>query len=112
LNDYLVVPATAIIYAVSVTGGFFTPVDGTLLWVKPEARMQHVRINSQEVQAGFLRGPISAMGGGPSYPAGGAGMGMGGNTILGCGGGNTILGCGGGNTILGCGGGGTFMGNC
>src|SRR3954466_3843940 len=37
LNDYLVVPATAIIHAVSVTGGFFTPVDGTLLWVKPEA---------------------------------------------------------------------------
>jgi hypothetical protein len=110
LNDYLVVPADAIIFGLGVTSAYLI-LDATLLWVKPDARLQHVHVDSQEVQAGFLSGPIGAMGGGPAYPAGMPGMGGGGNTVLNCGGGNTVLNCGGGNTVLNCGGGNTVL-NC
>jgi hypothetical protein len=78
------------------------PTAGTLVWLKVGSIIEHVHVDTLELQAGFLQGSIAG-GGGSGALAGGMGTGApawGGGTSIPCGG--TSIPCGG--TSIPCGG--------
>jgi hypothetical protein len=108
LNEYVVVQHDDILYAKNIPEGFYTPVGGTLLWIRPDAELKyvHVRVDTAQIQASFLQGPIAGGGSGSGNSmARGGGLGSGGLTAT-CGGGGLTATCGGGGLTATCGGGG------
>jgi len=62
------------------------PLHSTMIWLKVGARIDHVRVNNLEVQAGFLQGAIADRGRQQGVVSG---------TASGVGGGNATFNCGG-----------------
>jgi hypothetical protein len=110
LDHYLVIQEEDIIHYLRVPNLPSTPLGGMLLWVKSDAVIEHVPLNSRAAQAGFLRGPIvanelaqanmspQAAGGGGSFacPGGGGSFACpGGGASFACpAGGVSLVGCG------------------
>ncbi|MEO8286038.1 MAG: hypothetical protein ABI670_06345 [Chloroflexota bacterium] len=83
------------------------PLSGIVVWLKKNSPVKHVRVQTLDLQRGFLQGDIvGSNNGGGNGGSSSRGLTGGGGTIV-CGGGGTIV-CGGGGTIV-CGGGGTIV---
>ncbi len=65
LNEYVEIAEDEVLYSVEL------PDDGgTQVWVNASSKVQHVRIESEQVQAEFLGGPIAEASYGPAGTAG------------------------------------------
>ncbi|PFO90859.1 hypothetical protein [Bacillus cereus] len=57
LNEYLEIPTTNILYTLSLQTSE-NPLGGTMIWIKKEPNIKHVRLSSLQAQNDFLKGDI------------------------------------------------------
>lgn len=57
LNEYLEIPTTNILYTFSLRTSE-NPLGGTMIWIKKELNIKHVRLSSLQTQNDFLKGDI------------------------------------------------------
>ncbi|HYP41984.1 MAG TPA: hypothetical protein VEX13_16620 [Chloroflexia bacterium] len=67
LNEYIEVRHEDILYSLQLSDSS-GPLAGTILWVKPNTTVQHVRAETVQIRAGFLQGPITGGGFGAAQP--------------------------------------------
>jgi hypothetical protein len=79
------------------------PLDGMIMWLKRDASIKHVRMETLDLQRNFLQGNMGSSGASQGFSPAGQGQLGGGGSFLTCGGGSFLT-CGGGSFLT-CGGG-------
>ena len=69
LDRYVEIPEADILHTQEFPGN-----EGTAVWVRSDLRLQYVAVQSSQVQADYLSGPVAATAVGA--PSGGSGMGL------------------------------------
>jgi hypothetical protein len=100
-NEYIEFETSAIVFSKDL-GGQDRPFSGIAVWLRRSTTIQHVRVESLDLQRNFLQGTIP-----PAFGNGGT-SGSGGGSMV-CGGGGSMV-CGGGGSMV-CGGGGSMVCN-
>jgi hypothetical protein len=59
MDEYVEFPEAALLHSEAVPERD-DPLGGTTVWLRPDTPLQHTRVTSRQVQAGFLQGEITA----------------------------------------------------
>jgi hypothetical protein len=106
-NEYIEFETSAIVFTKDL-GGQDRPFSGIAVWLRRNTSIQHVRVESLDLQRNFLQGTIPPVyGGGGGSGSGGGSMVCGAAGSMVCGGGGSMV-CGGGGSMV-CGGGGSMV---
>ncbi len=73
LSEYIEFSGNDVLYAMSIPAQF--ALEQVAVWLRADATIQHVRVNTLNLQASFLSGSIAQGGGTPSVPGQGPGGG-------------------------------------